>query len=118
SEKYLGEHEDLAASMVAASTKGWQHYLEHPEETNSYIGRINPEMSLEALAFGVKALAPLAIDEVAHEQGVGTMSLERWQTLVGQLEELGLIKPGQVETSKTFTTRFLVAVGSRIGDGE
>ncbi|HEV3344659.1 MAG TPA: ABC transporter substrate-binding protein, partial [Pirellulales bacterium] len=51
SEKYLGEHEDLVASMVAASTKGWRHYLEHPEETNSYIGRINPEMSLEALAF-------------------------------------------------------------------
>ncbi len=97
SEKYLGEHEDVVASMLAASVKGWQHYLEQPEETNRHIHKINAEMSLEALEYGVKALKPLAVD--ATTRGIGTMSLERWQTLVRQLEELDLIKPGQVDAA-------------------
>jgi len=118
SEKYLGQHEDVVASMVAASVKGWRHYLEHPEETNQHIHKINPEMSLEAMAFGVKALEPLANDEVAREQGIGTMSLKRWQTLERQLEELGLIKPALVDASKAFTAKFLVAVEARVGDGK
>jgi NitT/TauT family transport system substrate-binding protein len=97
SEKYLREHEDVASRMAAASVIGWQHYLEHPEETNRHIHEINPEMSLEALEYGVKALEPLALDDATREHGLGTMSLDRWQTLTRQLEELELIKPGAVD---------------------
>jgi len=107
SEAYLREQEDVAAKMTAASARGWRHYLEHPDETNQHIHEINPEMSLEALAYGVKALGPLVLDEVAREQGIGTMSLDRWQTLARQLEELELVKPGQVDASQAFTSKFL-----------
>jgi NitT/TauT family transport system substrate-binding protein len=99
SEKYLREHEDVASRMAAASVIGWQHYLEHPDETNRHIHDINPEMSLEALEFGVKVIEPLAVDDATREHGLGTMSLDRWQTLARQLEELGLLKPGQVDAA-------------------
>jgi NitT/TauT family transport system substrate-binding protein len=107
SESYLRDHEEIVGKVVAASVRGWQHYLEQPEETNAHIHEINPEMSVEALAFGVEALTPLALDETAREHGVGTMSLKRWQTLAGQLEELKLTEPGQVDPSQAFTTKFL-----------
>jgi hypothetical protein len=47
----------------------------------------------------VKALEPLAVDDATREHGLGAMSLERWQTLVQQLEELELIKPGAVDAA-------------------
>jgi hypothetical protein len=35
------------------------------------------------------------------------MSLERWEKLAGQLEEVGAIKKGAVDPKKAFTTEFL-----------
>jgi NitT/TauT family transport system substrate-binding protein len=107
SENYLPGHEDVVGKMVAASVKGWRHYLEHPEATNQRIHEINPEMSLEALVFGVEALIPLAGGGTDREEEIGAMSLNRWQTLADQLKDLGLVKPGQVDASQAFTTKFL-----------
>lgn len=107
SEDYLREHEDVVGKMVAASVEGWRHYLEQPEETNQHIHDINPEMSLEALAYGVEALVPLARGETEGNNQIGEMSLGRWQQLSRQLEELDAIKPGEVDATKAFTTKFL-----------
>ena len=107
-ETYLHEHEEVVRKMVAASVRGWQHYVEHPEKTNEYIHEINAEMDLAALAYGVEALRPLVLDDVAKEHGIGTMSLKRWQKLAGQLEELDLLKPGAVDAKKAFTTKFMM----------
>lgn len=107
SETYLQVHEEVVQKMVAASVRGWQHFVEHPEKTNDYIHEINTEMDLAALAFGVETLRPLVLDEVAKEHGVGTMLLDRWQKLASQLEELDLIKPDAVDPQKAFTTKFL-----------
>ena len=106
SEAYLNEHEDIVAGMVSASVQGWRHYLDAPEKTNAYLHEINPDMSLEALAYGVKALKPLVVDQQSSED-ICTMSLDRWQTLVRQLAELELTKPGAIDPSQAFTTKFL-----------
>jgi NitT/TauT family transport system substrate-binding protein len=108
SESYLQEHEPIVAKMVAASVRGWRHYIEQPDETNAFIHEINPEMSIEALAYGVKALEPLALDDGTPDD-IGRMTLDRWKTLVSQLEQLDLIKPRSVVPSESFTTRFLPA---------
>lgn len=105
SDKYLAEHSEVVQAMVAASRRGWQHYLERPDETNEYIHGLNPEMSLDALAYGVDSLRPLVLDTVAKKEGIGHMTLERWQTLAKQLEELGIAEP--VDASQVFTPRFL-----------
>lgn len=109
SESYLHEHEEIVAKMVAASVRGWRHYIDHPEATNEYLHEINPEMSAAALAFGVQALKPLVLTEPG--QAIGDMTLDRWQTLIKQLEELDLVKPGAVTAEQALTTRFLRPAG-------
>jgi NitT/TauT family transport system substrate-binding protein len=110
SEQYLQEHETIVSKIVAASVRGWRHYIDHPTETNKYLHVVNPEITVEALAYGVESLKPLVLDENS-KNAVGAMMLERWQTLVNQLEEMDLIKPGAVAADQAFTTRFLDASG-------
>lgn len=98
---------ELLRGMVRASVRGWRQYLQAPAETNAAIHKLNKEMSLEVLAFGVKELQPLVEDAVAKEHGLGHMSLERWQTLVGQLIEIEQLKADKVQVSELFTTEFL-----------
>lgn len=97
----------LARKVVQASLKGWQQYLSDPTKTNELIHSLNKEMSLDALAFGVEKLKPLVDDTVTKAQGIGHMGLERWQTLVDQLVEIGQLAPDKVKTSDLFTTEFL-----------
>ncbi|HXT57568.1 MAG TPA: ABC transporter substrate-binding protein [Pirellulales bacterium] len=106
-EEYLREHAEIVDKLVKASVRGWEAYLAEPEAANQRIHELNPEMSLEALAFGVQALAPLVRDEEAEKQGIGGMSLERWRTLTEQLEELELLKPGAVDPEDAFSAKFL-----------
>ena len=98
---------ELARKVVQASIKGWQHYLAEPTNTNEFIHSLNKEMSLDALAFGVKELKPLVEDTVTKANGIGHMGLERWQTLVDQLVDIGQLAPDKVKTSDLFTTEFL-----------
>lgn len=86
----------MVQKFVEASIKGWEKYLSEPDETNKHIQSINPEMSAEILKFGVEALRPLChIDETS----IGSMQIDRWQTLHEQMMTLGLIKDGEVNVS-------------------
>lgn len=98
----LREQPDLARRFVRASRRGWEQYLRDPEATNRHIHGLNPEMDLEALAFGVEALRPLAWTETAQREGFGAMRLERWSALVSQMEELGLVPTGRVRPEDLF----------------
>ena len=101
------EHPELVRKMVAASVRGWAQYMHSPEETNQWIHRVNPQMDLDILEYGVGTLQPLVLDEVAKQQGIGAMSLARWQTLADQLVESEQLKPVDVHVEQVFTTRFL-----------
>lgn len=98
---------ELVRRMVAASIRGWQRYLEAPEETNASIGRLNPEMGAEILAYGAEALVPLCINASVSREQLGTMTSERWKTLTEQLIESEAIRPGAVRFEEAFTTEFL-----------
>lgn len=97
----------LVRRFVAASVRGWQTYLERPEETNRHIHEINPEMSLAILAFGVKALRPLCIDGRQNPNALGRMTAERWRALAAQLVEAGVITAELADPSGAFTNEFL-----------
>ena len=97
---------DLVRKMVAASVRGWKHYIEAPDKTNEYIHQVNPEMDLDILAFGAKTLAPL-VQNTTDPQPLGAMSLARWKTLADQLTESGQLKPNAVQVERAFTTSFL-----------
>ncbi|MFN0197453.1 MAG: ABC transporter substrate-binding protein [Planctomycetaceae bacterium] len=106
-EKTIKEKPELVRKVVAAVTKGWQDYLEKPEATNALINKINPEMGLDVLEFGVEALKPLCITAEVDLSKMGAMTAERWNDLAAQLVEAEVIEPDSVKPEEAFTTEFL-----------
>ncbi len=106
-EDQLEDNPHLLQKMVTASIRGWKKYLESPDEANRLIHKANPEMDLDILEYGAETLKPLAMDSVAEQQGIGTMSRARWQKLADQLVESKQLKRKDVDVDGAFTTRFL-----------
>ena len=104
-EKMIAENRDVVQKMVSATTAGWSQYLKSPEQTNSEINGENPDMSLEVLQFGAEQLSPLC----TPVEGIPPcgMTIERWQQLVSQIEELGEIEIGAVKPESCFSAEFL-----------
>jgi NitT/TauT family transport system substrate-binding protein len=95
----------LVKAVVAASVKGWEQYLLDPAKTNEAIHGMNKDMSPAALKYGVEAMAPLC--ETGEGVAACGMTLERWQTLVQQIEELEDIPKGSVKPEECFNVTFL-----------
>ncbi|MEZ6035621.1 MAG: ABC transporter substrate-binding protein [Planctomycetaceae bacterium] len=104
-EKTIREQPELVKSIVSASVEGWQKYLADPAATNAVIHGMNKDMSPAALEYGASAMAPLC--KVGEGEPLCNMTLERWQTLVQQIEEVEDIQPGSVKAEECFTTVFL-----------
>jgi NitT/TauT family transport system substrate-binding protein len=81
---YLKSDVDRANKMVAAVRDGWRAYLDNPESTNTKMHDLNP--SMDAAAFAEVAEAQKSFIETAQ---LGTMTPDRWTTLIGQLKDLG-----------------------------
>jgi NitT/TauT family transport system substrate-binding protein len=107
SDTTVREQPELVRAFVAASVRGWQQYLRSPAAANAEIHRLNPEMSPEVLDFGVEALRPLAVTPETPEDALGRMTLDRWSTLLRQMEEIEVVKPGVVAPASLFTDAFL-----------
>jgi NitT/TauT family transport system substrate-binding protein len=104
---HVQEDPQLVRKMVAASVRGWKKYIEAPDEANRAIHKMNPAMDLDILAFGAKTLVPLVLDHQAEQEGIGTMSHARWQTLADQLVESEQLKPADANVKQAYTTKFL-----------
>ena len=106
--KLIREKPELVRSFVAATQQGWQQYFEDPVKGNAAILKANNHgMTAEALRFGSMQMKPLAMPEGETPVPLGSMSIERWETLVEQLAELDLVDPAKVSASDCFTTQFL-----------
>ncbi len=105
-EATIAQRTDVVAAMTAAVVEGWDHYLRQPQATNQLINQLNPQMGLDILAYGASESRALVLDEVARQHGIGHMAAERWQTLLAQMAEAGLLDAnGDAEAA--YTTRFL-----------
>ena len=91
---------ELVGAVVRASVKGWEQYLAEPEATNRHINSLNPEMGMDILAYGAAESIAMILDPVAQQNGLGSMSLERWQKLLEQMVTVGLIKDGVVDADR------------------
>jgi len=104
-EQYLADKADLINRMTTASQEGWQRYFENPAETNAEILANNKEgMTAEALVFGVEVLLPLCLPDGMAPSDLGKMTTERWQLLVDQFAEMGLVDRSKVKASDVFRT--------------
>jgi NitT/TauT family transport system substrate-binding protein len=82
---------ELVRGFVQASREGWQSYLADPAATNALLAKLNPAMDTAALAASAEAQAPLIETSETKTAGLGHMERTRWETLVNQLAEIGLI---------------------------
>ncbi len=99
---------ELVRKFVQSSRRGWQHYLTDPTAGNAVILAANQHgMTAEALRFGSSELRNLAMPNDLPPQSVGMMTLERWSTLVEQMDDLDPKESGKVKPEDCFTTEFL-----------
>ncbi len=106
--RVIVESPELVRQFVRATRTGWQNYLQDPSQGNAAIMAANDHgMTSEALAFGSQGLRSLAIPENFAADDLGTMTLQRWETLVQQMAQLQLVDPTTVQAKDCFTTEFL-----------
>jgi NitT/TauT family transport system substrate-binding protein len=81
-----------ARAMVAAVREGWRAYLDDPTPADQRMNQLNPSMAPEVFAEVAEAQKPLIETEDTRRNGLGSMTKERWETLIMQLKELGDIQ--------------------------
>ena len=102
----IKQQQELVAKMVRASARGWRDYLQNPAAVNEHIHKVNPEMDLASLAYGVEAIKPLCLPAELPAEQLGQMTLDRWKTLADQLKEIDWIEP-QFDPATAFQARFI-----------
>jgi len=88
---YLKANEAEVKKVVEAVSKGWRAYIDAPADTNAVMQKLNPTMDDETLTASAEAQKPLIETDETKTFGLGAMTLQRWQTLIDQLKDLGVI---------------------------
>jgi NitT/TauT family transport system substrate-binding protein len=94
-------HPDEVKSMAAACREGWRAYLDDPDPVNGVMHGLNPDMDLQTFGEAAAAQKPLIETDQTRAAGLGTMRMDRWKTLAGQLVDLGVID-GSVDPQGCF----------------
>ncbi len=89
---FLAKHPKECAAFVRASAAGWRAYLDNPAPFNATMAKLNPAMSLEAMALCAEDQKSLIENDETKRIGLGGMRLPRWEETVKQLVELGRVK--------------------------
>jgi len=105
-EKMIKEHPDVVKAYVEASIKGWEYYKDNYPEINQVIKEKNPDTPLDKMEFSAKAMSPFVYGDDASTKGVGYMTQNRWESLMKQLVDIGLLK-SEIDVTKVFTTEFI-----------
>jgi NitT/TauT family transport system substrate-binding protein len=77
----------LVKSMVTACREGWRAYRDNPAAANAVMGALNKDM--DAATFAAAAAAQKRLIDTAT---LGSMTLDRWESLSKQLHDLGVLK--------------------------
>lgn len=85
SSSFLQKNAGKVQSMVMAVREGWQQYLNSPDATNVTMHGLNPSMDAETFAAVAEAQKPW----IVTKEPLGSMTEARWETLIGQLKDLG-----------------------------
>lgn len=85
----LRKNPDRAKAIVAAVRDGWRAYLDDPKAANQEMNKLNPSMDAATFAEVAEVQKPFIETDATRRNGLGTMSKERWETLIGQFKELG-----------------------------
>jgi NitT/TauT family transport system substrate-binding protein len=107
----LAGRADALERFVRASAEGWRSYLANPAPGNALIKQVNPEMSDDLLAYGVRKMKEFGIVAAgdAYKFGLLTMTDARWQATFDFLRASRLAKP-DVDYKRAYTLDLVKAV--------
>ena len=105
-EKVIKENPEMVKAFMETTKKGWEYYRDHFDEINPYLHEKNPELSLEAMAYGAEMEEELIFGGDAETKGFGYMSEERWTNLQTTLLDLDIIK-NKEDVKEIYTLDFL-----------
>lgn len=88
--EHLRKNPEQVSNVVAGVRSGWNAYLQDPNPTNVRMSQLNKAMDLPT--FLASAQAQKNLIEVPPHTKLGSMTRDRWQTLVDQLREIKMIK--------------------------
>jgi NitT/TauT family transport system substrate-binding protein len=89
SDAYAKAHPEIVKAMTDACREGWLAYLQDPTATNAYMHALNAGMDEATFHDAAAAQQPL-IQPAGIE--FGDMTLDRWKTLIQQLQDLKAIE--------------------------
>lgn len=90
-EDLLTEDAALVKTMLESVTAGWRAYQSDPKATNAVMAKLNPTMDAATFAAITEAQRTHVESDATRERGPGTMDLARWQTLVQQMTDAGIL---------------------------
>ncbi len=102
-------NKDVAKRFVEASIIGWYNYLYGDNAAaNALIKTDNPEMTDEAIAYGIEKMKEygIAISGDAETKGLGCMTDERWKSHYDRMVEIGLFDAG-IDITQAYTTELV-----------
>ncbi len=105
-EQMIRDEPEVVRAMTRAVVAGWERYLDEPGPTNRRIQALNPDMDQATLAFGARAIVPLA--RIAGTP-LGSMNAARWETLRTQMIDVGLLGADHPAASEAFDASFLAS---------
>jgi NitT/TauT family transport system substrate-binding protein len=91
SEEFLQDNRPVVEKFVRATRRGWQAYIDEPDAINQYMKKAGATMEVDAMNLAAELQTPYVVSDETRERGLGSMSLERWQTLARHMKELGEI---------------------------
>ena len=105
-EDVIREDPDHVRDMVQASVRGWIQYLLEADPTHAFIEKQNSEMDQETLRQGLERMKSLCTEDMKK---MCRMESTRWQQLIDQIVELGMVESGAVEAENCFSNVFVEA---------
>lgn len=89
---YLQRNPEVVRQMVRSVRSGWERYLADPTAANAAMQRLNASMDARTFAESAEAQKPLIETEETRTHGLGHMTEARWQQLIDQLVEYGVVR--------------------------
>ncbi len=88
--KLIKKDPAIVELFVEATRMGWNAYVQDPSVANKKIAELNPSMPEATAKIILDIQKPLMVGD--GSKPFGTLEPARWQTLVNQMKDIGLIK--------------------------
>jgi len=107
---FAREHPEALRAFLRAYVRGYRDYIEgDPAPAHALIAKGNPRATPEFLEYSRRLIIEnrLARGDPAAGESYGTMEPARYARTIRQLEEIGILQPGEMTVERAMTTQFL-----------